>query len=237
MTNSMFERLQSLPLLMGLGTGELINIVEKVKIEFHKFYDSNTIVCQDDRCDKVVYVLQGELCASRRDDRMHLTTYEFFTKNPYVIEPQNIFGMSQRYEYTYSLTGAGSICSIEKSQLSSLMSQYEVVKTNFLSLICNQLQTATARLRESLPQTAEDKLLRFLENNKVCRQGSTQVRINMVDLAGLLAEPRLKVSNILNQWKDAGLVQLNRGGFTIHDDKRLFMKSHKDIYKNNPKQQ
>ena len=50
MRDSMFERLQSLPLLLGLGVHDLMNIVEKVKFGFDKYYDGDIIVYQGDRC-------------------------------------------------------------------------------------------------------------------------------------------------------------------------------------------
>ena len=68
MSISMFERLQGLPLLMGLSVNELMTIVEEVNFAFDKYYDGDTIVNQGDRCDKIIYVLRGKLCAYRRDD-------------------------------------------------------------------------------------------------------------------------------------------------------------------------
>ena len=63
MSISMFERLQGLPLLMGLSVNELMTIVEEVNFAFDKYYDGDTIVNQGDRCDKIIYVLRGKICA------------------------------------------------------------------------------------------------------------------------------------------------------------------------------
>lgn len=218
----MFERLQSLPLLLGLGVHDLMNIVEKVKFAFDKYYDGYTIVNQDDRCDKIVYVLRGELCAYRRNDENGFHTYEYFTREPYVIEPQNIWGMHQKYEHTYSFTSEGSTCCIEKRQLTYLISKYEIVRTNFLSMICNKLQYANTALRDGIPSTTSDKLKKFIKNNKIIHDGITVIKIKMDCLAELISDTRLNVSRTLNTWQSRGIIELYRGGFKIKDDAILF---------------
>lgn len=222
MSDSMFERLQSLPLLMGLSVHDLVNIVEKVKFAFDKYYDGYTIVNQGDRCDKVVYVLRGELCAFRRDDAKGMHTYEYFLREPYIIEPQNIWGMQQKYERTYSFTSEGSTCCIEKRQLTYLMSKYELVRTNFLSMICNKLQSANAALREGIPTTTAGKMIKFLKNNKIIHNGQTVIKIKMDYLAEQISDTRLNVSKVLNTWQSRGVIELYRGGFRIKDDTVLF---------------
>ncbi len=222
MRDSMFERLQSLPLLLGLGVHDLMTIVEKVKFAFDKYYDGYTIVNQGDRCDKIIYVLRGELCAFRRNDAEGMHTYEYFTREPYIIEPQNIWGMHQKYERTYSFTSEGSTCCIEKRQLTYLISKYEIVRTNFLSLICNKLQSCNALLREGIPSTTSGKLIKYIKNNKVVHDGRTVIKIKMDQLASLISDTRLNVSKVLNQWESRGIIELNRGGFKIKDDTILF---------------
>ena len=222
MRDSMFERLQSLPLLLGLGVHDLMNIVEKVKFGFDKYYDGDTIVYQGDRCDKIVYVLRGELCAFRRDDEKMMHTYEYFTKEPYIIEPQNIWGMQQKYERTYSFPSEGNTCCIEKRQLAYLMSRYEIVRTNFLNMICNKLQYANTTLRDGFPSNTCNKLIKFLKNNKISHHGRTNIKIKMDQLSNLISDTRLNVSRVLNMWESRGVIELYRGGFLIKDDAVLF---------------
>ena len=222
MKHSMFERLQSLPLLMGLSVNELMNIVEEVNFAFEKFYDGYTFVNQWDKCDKIIYVLNGEICAFRRDDEKDLHIYEYFRKEPYLIEPHNLWGMHQKYERTYSFVSEGSICAIEKKQLNALLSKYEIVKTNFLSLICNRLQTASILMREPFPGNTEDKIRRILQLHKLAFNGKTVVKIKMNQLADVISDTRLNVSKTLNDWESKGLISLQRGCLTIFDDKSFF---------------
>ena len=96
----MFEKLQELPLLIGLSINELMAILENVKFEFNKYPEGTTVVNQGDRCDKIVYVLKGELCVDRRGDDMLFT--EYINDSPFLLEPENLWGMKQKYTHTYS---------------------------------------------------------------------------------------------------------------------------------------
>ena len=222
MKQTMFERLQSLPLLMGLGVNELMSIVEEVDFAFEKFYDGYTFVNQWDRCDKVIYVLNGDICAFRRDDENEMLLYEYFNKVPYLVEPQNLWGMCQEYERSYSFTSEGSICSIGKKQLNFLLSKYEIVKTNFLGLICNKLQYATNSLRSSFPDKTDEKIRRFFLCHKINMHGRTVVYIKMNQLADFIGDTRLNVSRTLNEWESKGLLELKRGCITIFNDEKFF---------------
>ena len=222
MHDSMFERLQSLPLLLGLGVHDLMNIVEKVKFAFDKYYDGYTIAYQGDRCDKIVYVLRGELCAARRDDEKGIYVQEYFLHEPFLIEPQNLWGMQQKYERTYSFINEGSTCCIDKRQLTYLISKYEIVRTNFLSMICNKLQYANTTLRDGFPSTTLDKLKSFIKNNKICHDGRTNIKIKMNQLASLISDTRLNVSKTLNILQSRDVIELYRGGFLIKNDRLFF---------------
>ena len=218
----MFEKLQGLPLLMGLSVNDLMDIVEKVKFAFNKYSEGDSIVMQGDKCDKIIYVLNGSLCAFKRDDKRSLMIYEYFENTSYIIEPQNLWGMHQNYDRTYSFTTEGSTCIIEKKQINYLMSKYEIIKTNFLSMICNKLQYASNTLSENIPLTTEMRLKRFLRYNKINYSGKTEIKVTMQQLSTLISDTRLNVSKVLNMWHNKGIIEIKRGGITILDDKKLF---------------
>ena len=127
----MFEKLQELPLLIGLSVSELMEILENVKFEFNKYDEGTTIASQGDRCEKVIYILKGEICVDRRGGDMIFT--ENVDKTPFLLEPENLWGMKQKYTHTYSFNTEGNTCSIDKKQLNYLISNYGVMKTNLLA--------------------------------------------------------------------------------------------------------
>jgi len=220
MIQSMFEKLQCLPLLMGLSVAELMEIVEKVKFEFRKHQEGSQIVSQGEKCDKLIYVLSGTLCVSKHDVNHSFQIHEYFNKPLYVIEPQNMWGMSQKFDRTYTFTSEGSTCVVEKKQINYLMSHYDIIKTNFLNMICNMLQRATHLLSCKLPNNPEEKIKQFIKNNKIYFSGQTEIKINMKQLAQLVSDTRLNISKTLNLWQNKGLIQIHRGCIFILDDKK-----------------
>lgn len=212
----MFEKLQELPLLMGLSKGELMSIVERVKFDFHKHAEGTTLVSQGERCDRIVYVLSGTVCADLQDAHRGFLLSETTDGVPMVLEPQNLWGMKQRFARTYSLVTEGSTCSIDKRQLSSLISNYELVKTNVLSLVCNKLQGVTSQLCEPWPDTTEGRIVRFIRNLALTDTGRKVLHIKMQTLAELTCDTRLNVSQALNRWQRDGLVSIRRGVIEIY---------------------
>lgn len=215
----MFEKLQCLPLLMGLSVDDLMDIVEKVKFEFNKYQDGHLIVAQGDKCDKIIYVLNGNLCTCKHDVNKSFMIYEYFNQEPYIIEPQNLWGMHQRFDRSYSFTSDGSTCIINKRNINYLMSHYDIIKTNFLNMICNKLQYSTESLSNSLPHTTEEKLMFFIKHNKVGYYGQTEIKIKMQQLANIISDTRLNVSNVLNKWKRLGIAEIHRGNIILFDKK------------------
>ena len=222
MMHSMFETLQGLPLLLGLSLNELVEIVEKVKFSFYKYTEGDIIVNQKDRCDKIIYILSGNICAEINEAKSRFSIQEKIYKTPYILEPENMWGRYQQYERTYTFTNDGSICLIDKRQLNYLLSNYEIVKTNYLSMICNKLQYSTSALRSPVPCDTEGKIIQFIKFHKSHFNGSTTIKIKMEILSEYISETRRNVSAVLNKWNQLGLIQLKRGYIYIPNDQLLF---------------
>lgn len=217
----MFERLQQLPLFMGLGINDLLRIVEEVKFSFEKWESGDIISNQGDRCDKIVYVLSGSLCATYRDDVHGFQMSEYFDHAYYIIEPQNLWGMRRAYGRSYSFTTDGSTCSISKDRLLYLLSHYDIIKTNLLSLICNRLQNVTKFLHNPIPFSTSSRILRYIKSYKIYDGGKTVLLVKMPQLATLTSSTRLNVSKVLNTWNSEGLITLQRGLIIIDDMSKL----------------
>ena len=58
---TMYETLLQLPLFQGMSKAELSEIIERVKFHFQKFDTGNILFSQGDICDKIVFLLSGEI--------------------------------------------------------------------------------------------------------------------------------------------------------------------------------
>ena len=222
MTQTMFERLQGLPLLVGLSVNDLMNIVEKVNFDFGKHTEGTNIVGQGDRCNRVVYVLQGSVCVYFHDSDTQMLLSEYVDDVPFAIELHNLWGMHQEFERTYTFATDGNTCCIDKQQLNVLITNYEIVKANLLSTVCNRAQLATLSARRPIGMTTEERICNFFSNYFMTTTGRKVVRMKMERLAQCIDETRLNVSKVLKTWEDHGWIEVLRGRFVIHDAAKMY---------------
>ena len=213
----MFEKLQELPLLMGLSKSELMEIVERYEFDFKKHKEGAVLATQGERTNRIVYVLAGTLTAERHEPQQGFCLTEMIDTVPLLLEPHNLWGLRQQYARTYSLETEGATCSISKRQLSALISSFEVVKTNVLSLVCNRMQMVETGLMAPWPSTTEARILQFVRDRALTPSGRKQLRMKMQTLADLIQEGRLSVSKVLNGWQERGLLEMRRGVVDFFD--------------------
>jgi len=213
----MFDKLQSLPLFIGLGVSDLMRIVELVDFDFNKYNEGVTFAAQGERCDRIIYVLGGETSIERIFPNRELMVTEWTDTRPYAVEIENLWGMRQVFNHSYTFTTEGSTCSIDKRSLTKLVNSYDIVRTNLLSTLCNDIQRQRRDLLCAYPKYTDEKLLHFFVRHSLIPGGRKEFRVKMRQLGDMVDESRLNVSGVLNKWMRAGLVELSRGVCRIPD--------------------
>lgn len=212
---TMYQRLLMLPIFNGLTTRELTQIISQIHLDFNQYADGETIASQDDRCDKIIYVLSGKVECEYRDPMNRFVLTELMDQ-PFIVEPSNLYGMAQRYEHSYITLEPVDTVAISKRDFSNVMLNYHIVKTNILNMLCARIQNLTKLLREREPETVIEKIVQFLRRNLTTLKGQKSLHINMEMLAELIQETRLNVSFALRDLKKQGLIgQPHRGQILI----------------------
>ncbi|MBO4565584.1 MAG: Crp/Fnr family transcriptional regulator [Bacteroidaceae bacterium] len=218
---SMFERMQSLPLLQGLTMQEFSDLIMNLKLDFQQWEEGDLIVGQGDRCNNLIYVIDGTFESELHDETTALILSEVCTSVPHLIEPYNLFGVKRSYERSYVFKSSGSTFSISREFFMQRMLHNNIVRSNYINFLCNNLRKANA-LRTAVPhENIEEKIKSVIASFCLCSNGEKNVRVKMSDLADLVDETRLNVSSVLNKWNDQGLIELRRYGFRIKDFDRL----------------
>ena len=216
MESSMYNRLLSLPLFTGMTTGELTQMLAHIHMEFKQYEAGEVIVAQDDRCNKLIYVLKGKVRAEFIDHERHFVLQEFID-NPFVIEPYNMHGMVQRYEHTYMTEERTDTVMISKQEFHAIMLNYKIPRMNAMNLLCAKVQKTERLLREGEPNTIGEKIVLFIKRYAVTYKGTKLLQIKMEDLAVHIQETRINVSNVLKEWKQQGLISQSRGTIIFFD--------------------
>lgn len=214
MESSMYNRLLSLPLFTGMTTGELTQMLAHIHMEFQQYEAGEVIVAQDDRCNKLIYVLKGKVKAEYIDHEHHFVLQEFIDY-PFVIEPYNMHGLVQKYEHTYMTEERTDTVMISKQEFHAIMLNYRIPRMNIMNLLCAKVQKAEQLLRQNEPKTVEDKIVQFIRRYSITGKGTKQLQIKMENLANHIQETRINVSNVLKEWNQQGLIKQGRGSFQV----------------------
>ena len=217
---TMYDTLLLLPLFQGMSRSDLTRILEKVQFHFLRFGDKEVICRQGDRCEKMVFLLSGEL-VSETLAPCGLFTMEETLNRPTMVELHSLFGADPTFKATYTACGEVAMLMIDKNYIFKLLDFNMVFRINFYNLVCNRVHKQHELLWSIAPSGLEGRLIHFIRSLCAIPQGCKMVRIRMEDLANLLDDTRLNVSNILNAWQDKGLIEIHRKAFLIHDLAKL----------------
>ena len=209
-----FEKLLELPLFQGMSHNDLHQVVAKTKFGFLKIARNKIIVHEGDPCQHIYFLTSGSAkVESRADDGSYIFT-ETMTA-PDVIQPDRIFGLTQRFTKSFTSLEECHIIRIDKQQVLKLMAEQEIFRLNMLNIISTQSQRISHQPWRQPAETIRQKIIRFAENRSMRPAGPKTIHIKMEDLARMIAESRLNLSRELNKMHDEGLIRITRGEINI----------------------
>lgn len=205
----MYELLLQLPYFQGMSKNELTLILDKVKMEFNRFNDGGLIIERGDVCNKFIVLMQGTVeSVTYSPDNTYRLTEEL--QAPYAIEPYSLFGVIQRFGRTYRAKGECNILSVDKSFFYNQFSKHEIFSINLLNLISQKVYNLHTVLWQSVPDSLEERIVRFIAMRCETTYGCKTLYIKMEDLASQLHETRINISRSLNSMREKGLIRLSR---------------------------
>lgn len=159
-------------------------------------------------------MLDGEVQIESNDKTHKYTLWENF-KSPNVIEPYSLFGMRPYFTASYTAVTEVNTLNIDKSYILNELCRYEVFNLNYMNMLSNRSQVIYNKLWNSHIGKTRDKIINFLLLRCMTPYGAKKLSIRMEDLARLIDDTRINVSNVLNDLQNRGLIQLGRRTFSI----------------------
>lgn len=218
--DTMFDTLLQLPLFQGLAQEDFTNILGKVKLHFVKHKAGERIIKAGDICDRLVFVLRGEVEALTTTSGTPYSLTEYF-QAPYLLEPQSMFGMSTSFVANYAAYTETDTVSISKSFVLGELSKYEIFRLNYMNIISNRAQNLYARFWTKANESLESHIACFILNLTERPSGRKIVKIKKEDLAIIANDTRMGISKALNNMQQAGLLELRRGEIVIPEAAKL----------------
>lgn len=214
MDHSFSNKLLLTPLFQGFSRLDFLDIVEKIPLDFRTFQPGEVIIHQEQSCHNLGMLLGGETWLGQKDTS---TTYlyEEFIVAPFVLQPECLFGLHNRYSRTMTAATESQVVILSKQSVNTLMHERIAFQLNLLNCICTEAQHRGRLMWQKRFDTPDKRFRFFLFRRSLRPSGCKRLSIRMEDLADELGTTRLQVSHMLRQLQSEGLISHSRGRIII----------------------
>lgn len=209
-----YDRLLELPLFQGHSREDLTTILTHIKVDFRSFRKGHTIVKQDQPCRNIIFIIDGEVATSRNSPHNELLFSEFFTA-PNAFGVDSLFGLRQNHNHTITANSEVRTLVISKQNVISHLFPYEVFRYNLINMLTTRLQRQDRMLWATEEEDITKRFILLCKRNFMYHGGNKQIEGGMVQLAQMMNESRIHVSNMLNDLEQRGLIVLGRKKIVI----------------------
>ena len=217
-----YDKLLQFTLFQGMSHADLMEVVGHTKFGFSKQPEGYRIVKDGDYCDHLIFLTTGSLTVDTVSDD-HACRVSEVVNAPYAVQPEQLFGLTQRYTSNFKTLSECSFITIDKQEVLLLLETQLVFRLNMLNSLAADSQRLRHRAWRSAPQSLRDRITRFFFSRCLYPAGPKTFYILMTQLAAELNDSRLDISRALNQMQTEGLLTLHRGRIQIPMLERLLM--------------
>jgi CRP-like cAMP-binding protein len=168
------------------------------------------------------FLINGILRVETKADDRGYTVIEQL-EAPVILQPEVVFGYTQRYTHTYIVQTDANFITVGKDEVLRLSEDFLVFRLNLLNMFATHTQKTSRLLWQHVPDTLEDRIVRFFAQHCIYPAGPKVFHILMNRLADELNDSRLNVSRALNALQREGKIVLRRGRVEIPQMERLLM--------------
>lgn len=217
-----YDKLLQFPLFQGMSYAELMQVVAHTKMGFVKMTAGQRIVNEGDVCSHLYFLINGTVKAMTTSDG-HSYSVEESISAPYMLQPERLFGMYQRYSSSFKTITPCHFITIDKQEVMLLLETQMTFRINMLTLLTTDVQRLSQQPWRQAPQSTSLRLTRFFIQHTLRPAGAKVFRITMVRLAEELNCKRIEVSETLNAMRQKKLLSFSRGRIDIPSLEQLLM--------------
>ena len=217
-----YDRLLQFTLFQGMSHADLMQVAGHTKFNFSKLAAGKKLVKEGDDCHHLVFVTNGTLRAGTVSDDHSCRVTESISA-PYILQPERLFGITQRYSSSFTAETPCSLISIDKQEVLLLLETQLVFRLNMLNLLAAESQRLRHHAWRTAPRTLPERITRFFFSRCLYPAGPKTFHILMQQMAKELNDSRLDISVALNKMQVEGLLTLHRGRIEIPMLERLLM--------------
>lgn len=217
-----YDRLLQFPLFQGMSHADLMQVAGHTKFGFSKLPTGKRLVKEGDACTHLIFLTGGTLAAETMSDD-HTCRVDEQVNAPYMVQPERLFGITQRYTTTFKALTPCNLISIDKQEVLLLLETQLVFRLNMINLTAADAQRLRHNAWRQAPHSLRERIIRFFFARTLYPAGPKTFYILMKHLAEELNDSRLDISHALNEMQADGLLTLHRGRIEIPMLERLLM--------------
>ena len=128
-----------LPMFQGMSKDDLAAVLGQTRFDFAQKRAGATIVRAEEECTHLYFLLNGRMeVSAQAHDNGYIFTEEIGA--PYILQPENLFGISTRYTHTFVAKATCSLLLLSKSEVFRLTDDFIIFKFNLLNTVSTQAQ-------------------------------------------------------------------------------------------------
>lgn len=218
--DSMYDTLMSLPLLSGISSELLHNIVARTKFYFSKFNTGDTIVEAGAPCARIKFIISGAVRTSiaNRTGKFRVSQT---LKAPDVLAPDFLFGRSTNYPFTARALTSTGIMEIDKSEYITLLMSDQVLLFNLLNLISTNAQKSVDGVLALTSGSLEERIAFWITSLTRSTAHDIVMECNQRDLYTYFGVGRSSFFATLEHMQNSGLITYTPTEIRFHDRTRL----------------
>lgn len=205
----MYDTLLSLPLFQGLSQADFNSLLQKIRLDFVRYEEGDTIISTSQRCKSLAFLINGTVESSRSGNNNRFTFMERI-EAPHLIEPYSMFGRAGVYQRTYTAASPCSLLMVDKQYIYTELGKYNICRMNLLNILSGRVQMFDSHIWSLDGMTLRERIIRFIKGLSDIQSGQKRLEIKMNDLALLMDATRLNISRELNALEAEGLISLRR---------------------------
>lgn len=217
-----YDRLLQFTLFQGMSHADLMQVAGHTKFGFSKLPEGKRLAREGDPCSHLIFLTSGSLSAETQSDN-HTCRVVEQVNAPYTLQPEYLFGITQRFTSTFRTLTPCNLITLEKQEVLLLLETQLVFRLNMLNITSTETQRLRHNLWRQAPSSLRQRIIRFFFSRCLYPAGAKNFYILMNQLAAELNDSRLDISRALNQMQADQLLTLHRGRIEIPSLERLLM--------------
>ncbi len=133
---SMYEKIMSIPLFMGLSHQQISVILEKTPITFSQFEIGDIVQEKGGIVTNYACMLEGELEIEHSIGKWESLRIIETVDKPFTLNAERLFGINRESDVTIHATNRTSILEFSKEQLLKILKLDNIVMLNYLNHLC-----------------------------------------------------------------------------------------------------